>query len=196
MKLSTFLTFGALASSVAILAQESYPIDSISCAVSNADSCCVPSYGVIVLTQQWIPGYGPKDAFTLHVLWPNTCSGGQGPADGCDTSRAYKNVGTNLQSFNSSLYSQMNTYWTSYNSDNGVFCPKCYGSSYQKHEDMIDYFQSVLSLRSKYNLHGALAKADIVPGGTYTQTAMANAIKSALGITPYFKCKSGTINEI
>ncbi|KAK9693057.1 hypothetical protein K7432_014085 [Basidiobolus ranarum] len=211
MKLSIFLAFGAFATSASVFAQDSCPIDSISCTISNADSCCVPSYGVIVLTQQWIPGYGPKDAFTLHGLWPNTCSGGQGPANGCDTSRAYKNVGTILQSSNSSLYSQMNTYWPSYNGDNSAFwehewgkhgtcvstlSPKCYGSSYQKYEDMIDYFQSVLSLRSKYNLHGALAKAGIVPGGTYTQTAMANAIKSALGITPYFKCKSGTINEI
>ncbi|ORX88982.1 RNase Sy [Basidiobolus meristosporus CBS 931.73] len=211
MKFLNTLAFGAVVSLAAVLAQDSCPIDSISCTVSNANSCCVPTYGKIVLTQQWIPGYGPKDAFTIHGLWPNTCSGGQGPSDGCDTSRAYTGVGQIVQNANSSLFSQMNTYWPSYNGDNGVFwehewgkhgtCvstmnPSCYGTAYAKYEDMLDYFQTVLKLRSQYNLHAALASAGIVPGATYTQTNMANAIKGALGITPYFKCKSGVLNEI
>ncbi|KAK9723054.1 hypothetical protein K7432_002163 [Basidiobolus ranarum] len=105
----------------------------------------------------------------------------------------------------------MNTYWPSYKDDNGAFwehewakhgtCvstldPDCYGSDYEEYEDMKDYFQTVLSLRAKYNFYGALAAAGIKPGGTYKQTLMADAIKKALGVTPYFKCKSGTLNEI
>ncbi|ORX81000.1 RNase Sy [Basidiobolus meristosporus CBS 931.73] len=211
MRLFSVLAFGTFVSLATVFAQKSCPIDGVSCAVSNADSCCVPSYGIIVLTQQWIPGYGPKDAFTLHGLWPDTCSGAQGPSDGCDPSRAYTNVGQIVQGANSSLYDLMNVYWPSYNGDNGVFwehewgkhgtCvstldPDCYGTNYQKYEDMLDYFQTVLNLRAKYNLYGALATAGIVPGGTYTLANMANAIKNDLGVTPYFKCKSGVLNEI
>ncbi|KAK9703426.1 hypothetical protein K7432_010750 [Basidiobolus ranarum] len=77
-----------------------------------------------------------------------------------------------------------------------LLSPTCYGPDYQKYEDMTDYFRSVLSLHSKYDIYGALASTGVVPGGTYTQASMADAIKSALGITPYFKCKSGSINEI
>ncbi|ORX88734.1 RNase Sy [Basidiobolus meristosporus CBS 931.73] len=211
MRLASFLAFSTVASLAIVFAQDSCPVDGISCAAPDADSCCVPTYGKIVLTQQWIPGYGPDDAFTIHGLWPNTCSGGQGPSNGCDPSRAYSDIGEIIQNANSSLYDQMDTYWPSYKGNNPEFwehewekhgtCvstldPDCYGSDYQEYEDMLDYFQSVLNLRAKYDLYAALASAGITPGGTYTQTRMANAIKSRLGITPYFKCKSGTLNEI
>lgn len=59
----------------------------------------------------------------MHGLWPDTCSGGiPGSGDtGCDASRNYDDVATIIQSGDSSLYSEMNTYWPSYSGDNSAF---------------------------------------------------------------------------
>lgn len=43
-----------------------YLVDSLSCQTTTADSCCSPTYGLVVLTLQWIPGWGPSDEFTVH----------------------------------------------------------------------------------------------------------------------------------
>ncbi|ORX85095.1 hypothetical protein K493DRAFT_238910, partial [Basidiobolus meristosporus CBS 931.73] len=65
--------------------------------------------------------HGPEDAFTLHGLWPDTCSGGQGTSDGRDSFRAYLEVEKIVRDANSTLYYQMKLYWSSYNGDNGIF---------------------------------------------------------------------------
>ena len=57
----------------------------------------MPSMGLLVLVQQWYNGLGPSDEFTMHGLWPDTCSGGQGPANGCDANRVYSVRITNGQ---------------------------------------------------------------------------------------------------
>ncbi|KAI9024316.1 RNase Sy [Phycomyces nitens] len=187
-------------------------LTALSCSTSAAsDSCCSPTYGLLVLVQQWLTGYGPTDEFTLHGLWPDTCSGAQTSSSGCDSSRAYSNVGSIVESGNSDLFDQMSTYWPSYTGDDSTFwthewdkhgtCvttldPACFGDSYTKYQDMYTYFAKVLELRSTYNLHDILADAGITPGGSYKATAMIAAIKKSTGFTPRITCTSGTLNEI
>lgn len=67
------------------------PADVLSCSAesSGVSSCCLPEMGLLLLVQQWYNGLGPADEFTMHGLWPDTCSGGQGPASGCDANRIY-----------------------------------------------------------------------------------------------------------
>lgn len=38
----------------------------------TVDACCSPKYGLVVLTLQWSPGYGPSDEFTIHGKLENT----------------------------------------------------------------------------------------------------------------------------
>lgn len=69
----------------------SCPLNVLSCSPEsrNINACCLPSMGLIVLVQQWFDGVGPSNAFTLHGLWPDTCAGGHGPPNGCDSRRVY-----------------------------------------------------------------------------------------------------------
>ncbi|ORX69378.1 RNase Sy [Linderina pennispora] len=206
----------ALAFSGSAAAQDSASCspDTISCQSSSpsVDTCCSPKNGVVVLVQQWFKGLGPDDQFTLHGLWPNTCSGAQTGNNGCDDSRLYPDLGTIIQGFNSTLYDQLNTYWPSYKGDNPAFwshewnkhgtCvttldPSCY-TDYKKYQDVNDYFTKVLSLRKQYDYYGVLAKAGITPGSgkTYKSSQFKAAIKAALGVDVAIKCQNGALNEI
>nr|BAK32792.1 ribonuclease T2 [Umbelopsis isabellina] len=185
----------------------------LSCSSSaSTNTCCTPKYGLVVLVQQWVPGYSPSNAFTLHGLWPDACDGTYAPSGGCDSSRQYTNVETIVQNYGTStLYSDMKTYWPSDAESNNDFwshewskhgtcvstlAPTCYGSSYTQYEDVTDYLTKVLALRAQYNLYTALANAKITPGGSYTYTAMQNAIKAAFGVTAKIDCSSGTLSDI
>ncbi|KAJ1960949.1 hypothetical protein GGI12_003524 [Dipsacomyces acuminosporus] len=190
------------------------PSDVLSCSSGSDqfDTCCVPKYGLLVLTQQWFNGLGPKDEFTLHGLWPDTCTGGQTGDSGCDSARSYDNVGSIIQGADSKLYDQLNTYWPSYKGDNNAFwshewtkhgtcvttlAPTCY-PNYKKNQEVVEYFGTVLQLRSKYNYYKALAKRGIVPtaGKKFTAKQFKDAIKAELGVDVAIKCKSGTLSEI
>ncbi|KAI8319175.1 ribonuclease T2 [Martensiomyces pterosporus] len=203
----------ALLASGAVTAQ-SCPSGAISCQASSQglSSCCAPTYGLVVLVQQWYNGLGPADQFTLHGLWPDTCTGGQTGSTGCDSSRVYSNVATIVQNYNSTLYDQMNTYWSSYTGDNNSFwshewskhgtCvttlnPSCY-ANYIQYEDVNDYFSTVIGLRSQYDYYSALASQGIVPtaGQTFYASDFKAAIKSVLGIDVVIHCSSGALSEI
>ncbi|KAJ1838314.1 hypothetical protein LPJ57_011169, partial [Coemansia sp. RSA 486] len=201
---------------------DSCPLGITSCSTSaaNVDTCCVPKYGLLVLVQQWHVDLGPSDEFTLHGLWPDTCTGKQTGGNGCDNSRVYSNVSDIIQTTtkettdkSTSLFDNLNTFWPSYTGDNNVFwshewskhgtCvttlfPRCYGPSYTRYRDVVDYFNAVLDLRKKYNIYSALSKAGIEPStdAEYTMVEFKEAINSALGIDVVLKCKDGVLSEI
>ncbi|KAK9764585.1 hypothetical protein K7432_007786 [Basidiobolus ranarum] len=176
--------------------------DVLSCKMRNVDTCCSPKYGLLVLAQQWIVGYGPKDAFTLHGLWPDTCDGGHGPENGCDSSRLYDDIGTIVKA-DYELYNDMNAYWPSYKGNNPSFwshewnkhgtCvstmdPKCY-NNYTKHADVRDFFRTALDLRKKFDIYQALANQGITPGKTYDRNQFADAIEEELGVQVFLRCR-------
>lgn len=74
--------------------------------------------------------------------------------------------------------------------------PECYGDSYQKNDDVVDYFHQALDLRSKYDLHAILSKASITPGGSYSVSDIEDAIKESTGAAPKVTCSGGDIEEI
>ncbi|KAG0240091.1 ribonuclease T2-like [Actinomortierella wolfii] len=190
------------------------PADVLSCsAESNGlDSCCLPEMGLLLLVQQWIPGYGPPTEFTMHGLWPDTCSGGQGPANGCDPKRVYSDIETRLNNYpgGSSLVQDLHTYWPSYKNDNNAFwahewskhgtcvsniAPSC-SSGKPKDHDVYTYFKKTLELRSQYNLYQTLAAAGITPGSNPQVTKMQEAIKAKFGVQAEINCNGGVLNEI
>ncbi|KAG0364073.1 ribonuclease T2-like [Gamsiella multidivaricata] len=169
--------------------------------------------GLIVLVQQWYNGLGPSDQFTMHGLWPDTCSGGQGPTSGCDSTRVYTDVATRLQNYpnaDANFENNMNTYWSSYTGDNNEFwshewskhgtCvstlnPSCI-ANYVQDEDVYNYFSKALALRQQYDLYAALANAGIYPGSTPNVADMHTAIHNAFGVDAEINCSSGSLSEI
>ncbi|ORX85443.1 ribonuclease T2 [Basidiobolus meristosporus CBS 931.73] len=190
------------------------PLNEISCTIPSntpTNACCAPTYGLVVFAQQWLPKQGPRNAFTIHGLWPNSCNGSYAPSNGCDPSRNYSNVGKLVQQQNATLYQQMNTYWVSYNGDNGAFwthewdkhgtcvttlAPQCFGKNYRKYQEMMDYFGTVLELRQQYDVYSALSSAGILPGKSYPRQAMIQAVRKSLNIDPWFHCKNGVLDEV
>ncbi|KAI9245771.1 ribonuclease T2-like protein [Sporodiniella umbellata] len=202
----------ALTALVGSTLAQSCSLTGLSCSAgtSSGDSCCSPKYGLLVLNLQWVKGFGPNNAFTLHGLWPDTCSGGYGPSSGCDNSRNSNSVASIIQSLDSNLYDTMQTYWPSNTGDNNKFwshewnkhgtCvttldPKCY-SDYQENEELVDYFQKAIDLRQKYNVYQALSAKGITPGGTYSADAIRAALKAQFGVSGYIDCSSGTLSAV
>ncbi|KAF9112347.1 ribonuclease T2-like [Mortierella sp. AM989] len=191
------------------------PTNVLSCSANSVgvSPCCLPTMGLVLLTQQWYNGLGPANEFTIHGLWPDTCSGGQGPSTGCDANRIYSDVSTRLQNYPglpSGFMNSMNTYWPSYKNDNNLFwshewskhgtclstlTPSCY-TNYVQNQDVYAYFSKTLALRSKYNLYQALANAGILPGSNPSVASMHTAIKNAFGVDAQINCASGVLSEI
>ncbi|KAF9932531.1 ribonuclease T2-like [Linnemannia zychae] len=191
------------------------PADVLSCtsASSGLDGCCVPSMGLILLVQQWYNGLGPSNEFTMHGLWPDTCSGGQGPSTGCDASRVYTDIESRLQNYPglpSGFMNELNTYWSSYKGDNNAFwshewskhgtcvstlAPNC-SSDFVQNQDVFNYFSTTLGLRKQYNLYNALANAGITPGSTPDVDDMHVAINAAFGVDAQINCSGGVLSEI
>ncbi|KAF9105610.1 ribonuclease T2-like [Mortierella sp. AM989] len=215
LAVATLSVVSALPLSPLIRRQETCPADLLSCSAGadGIDGCCLPSMGLILLVQQWYSGLGPSDQFTVHGLWPDTCSGGQGPDEGCDTSRSYSDVETRLKNYPKTptgFLDEMNTYWASYKGDNNAFwahewskhgtclstlAPSC-SSNPVKDQDVFGYFSKTLALRKQYDLHAALAKAGINPGSTPNVADMHTALKTAYGVDAQINCKSGSLSEI
>ncbi|KAI8093097.1 RNase Sy [Halteromyces radiatus] len=201
----------ALPTSLTARAADSCPANALSCSSTAGGSCCSPTNGLLILVQQWVQGFGPSTSFTMHGLWPDTCSGGQTGNNGCDPSRQYTNLDSILQG-NSSLYNDMETYWPSYKgaSNNGDFwthewgkhgtcvstlAPQCY-TSYTKYEDVYDYFGTALELRQKYDLYSILKGANITPGGSYSANDFESAIQSSVGVKPKVTCSGSDLEEV
>ncbi|KAF9301316.1 ribonuclease T2-like [Mortierella antarctica] len=191
------------------------PVDVLSCTSDSTgvDKCCLPEMGLILLTQQWYQGLGPADEFTVHGLWPDTCSGGQGPATGCDAARVYDDIEPRLQNYPSApagFLNEMNTYWSSYKGDNNAFwahewskhgtcisnlAPSCSANSIPD-QDVFAYFSKTLALRTQYNLYDALAAKNILPGLTPNVADMHTAIQAAFGVDAQINCLKGVLSEI
>ncbi|KAG0041634.1 ribonuclease T2-like [Gryganskiella cystojenkinii] len=222
------MKFMTLAASVALAAmsvvsaapllqarQATCPANVLSCSSgsSGVDSCCLPSMGVLLLVQQWYTTLGPSNQFTLHGFWPDTCSGGQGPTNGCDASRVYTDIQTRLENYSgpgAAIMDDMNTYWGSYKGDNNAFwahewskhatcistlAPSCH-SDWAQDQDVYTFFSTVLGLRKQYDLYQALANAGITPGSNPNVADMHSAIQSAFGVDAEINCSSGVLSEI
>jgi len=195
--------------------QATCPVAALSCssASSGVDSCCLPSLGLLVLVQQWQSGLGPWNQFTMHGLWPDTCSGGKGPWHGCDSSRSYSDVATRLQNYPNagpSFLDDMNKYWSSSMGDNNKFwshewekhgtcistlAPAC-SLNYTQDDDVYNYFSKGLALHQQYDLYAALSNAGITPGSNPDVADMQSAIQTAFGVDAEINCASGSLSEI
>ena len=184
---------------------------------SPLDSCCLnhPS-GHFLLTQFWDakPAFGASDAWTIHGLWPDLCSGGFDQF--CDSSRSYSNISSILKDISPStnLLSFMNKNWLSLNGDNNhlwshewskhgtcvsTLDSDCYSSSANQFDSVLDYFNHATNLYLTLDTYSVLASRDIVPSTstTYTLSDLQNAISpSHDDFSVTLRCHGHELNEI
>ncbi|KAI8920240.1 ribonuclease T2-like protein [Powellomyces hirtus] len=196
-------------------------INAVACKSSApSNTCCLPTYGTVVFAQQWLPGYckgspstceinNPAKIWTVHGAWPNTCAGKQ--INNCPGMPQYSDVAGPLKSYDSGLVSKMNQYWVSYKGDNNAFWVHewgkhgtCYSpaakscfSPFKTGQDIFQYFNWVLTLRTKFELGRAMSAAGISPGGTYTKAQIKAAITDQYpDLQVALKCTGGYLAEV
>ncbi|KAH8835468.1 ribonuclease T2 [Flagelloscypha sp. PMI_526] len=121
-------------------------------------------------------------------------------------------IDTVIENFGrSDLLDFMNKYWINQKDPNtylwahefskhatctSTFDTTCYGGSYKKDQEVIDYFDATIRAYHQYPTYNLLAAFGIVPSNktTYTLSQFQNAVKSQIGVVPYFGCSTnGTV---
>ncbi|KAK7465340.1 hypothetical protein VKT23_005319 [Stygiomarasmius scandens] len=71
----------------------------------------------------------------------------------------------------------------------------CYGSSYKKHQDVVNFFDAVIRAFKQYPTFDMLAAAGIVPSNTtgYSLAQIQQALMSQTGALPFLGCTNHTI---
>ncbi|EME82494.1 uncharacterized protein MYCFIDRAFT_189121 [Pseudocercospora fijiensis CIRAD86] len=141
---------------------------------ADVDTCCVETYGGLLLATQfwdvWADKPLPENTWTLHGLWPDFCNGSY--TQYCDLSRQYdpvpspnttnglpngtvvppyngSNIGTFLEPFGKyDLLAWMNKYWISQTGPNADF----WGHEFSKHATCFSTFD-VPCYGPKYQQH-------------------------------------------
>nr|POE65689.1 ribonuclease trv [Quercus suber] len=221
--------------------------DYLSCSskatASNVDSCCVETFGGLLLqTQFWDTYTGlesqgqllPANTWTIHGLWPDFCNGSF--TQYCDLNRQYDpspspntttgkpdgtvvpkytgpSIGTFLESFGKfDLLAYMNKYWIAQGQPNAdfwghefskhatcfsTFDIPCYGPEYVEHEDVVDFFQTVIRYYKNRPTWGWLSAKGIRPSNTttYTLSNIQSALTKGYGVLPYVGCSGPRYNE-
>ncbi|KAI8075217.1 ribonuclease T2-like protein [Gongronella butleri] len=179
---------------------------------ADVDSCCSPTHGLFILSLQWVENVGPNDDFTIQGLYPDTCPGIRNPRRVCDPTRVSDQIGPIIRSKKPSLYQELNRIWPSTGGDNNAFwsqewtkhgtcvstlSPKCYGDTYEKYQDVVDYFQKTVDLHAEYDVFGALNLAGVAPGNEYQTSNMVDVLRDAFGKEVKLNCDpSGKLSEI
>lgn len=109
------------------------------------------------------------------------------------------------------LLSYMNKYWINQNAPNpdlwahefskhatctSTFDLQCYGSSYKKNQELINYFDATIRANHHFPTFDILAASGIMPSNktSYTLAQFESAIAAQVGATPYLGCRSnGTV---
>ncbi|KAJ7446438.1 ribonuclease T2-like protein [Mycena galericulata] len=103
------------------------------------------------------------------------------------------------------LLDYMNKYWINQGAPNknfwahefskhatctSTFDVACYGSSYQKHQDVINFYDSVIRAYKQYPTFDMLGSFGIVPSNktSYSLAQIQNALKAQTGALPYLGC--------
>ena len=100
-----------------------------------------------------------------------------------------------------SKYGKPNCFWAHQWNKHGTCIsnldPSCKSNPVEG-EDIYSYFSKALELRSKYDLHEALAEHGISPstGGKVNINRIRNAIQAKFNVTPTLRCEHGALYEI
>ena len=110
------------------------------------------------------------------------------------------------------LLAWANEYWIAQNQPNhelwahefskhatcfSTFDVPCYGPKYVEHEEIIDYFDTVVSYFQREPTYDWLEKADIVPSNStgYSLSQFQSVLAAEYGAVPYVGCSGPKYNE-
>ncbi|KAF2719006.1 ribonuclease T2 [Polychaeton citri CBS 116435] len=218
--------------------------DYLSCSAQanplTVDSCCVETFGGLLLQTQFWDAYTygdqklPSNSWTIHGLWPDFCNGSY--TQYCDLSRQYDpfpspnttnglpngtvvppykgpSISKFIKAFGKyDLLEFMNKYWVSNTGPNDEFWAHefskhatcystfdipCYGPKYRKHEDVVEFFETVIKYWKHFPTWEWLAEADIVPSNTttYSISDILSTLTAASNARPYLGCSGPRFNE-
>lgn len=135
-----------------------------------------------------------EKGFLIHGLWPDYNNGsypqfcGEGLPFSAD---ALKPILGELYSLWPSLYSDYNSFW---------------GHEWEKHgrctepyfKSQLSFFQTVVQLRGKIDLLGALAKKGIIPSPDrkYAVKDIIDAFSLEFGVAPVITCEGSDLGEV
>ncbi|KAJ7751275.1 ribonuclease T2-like protein [Mycena maculata] len=160
----------------------------------------------------------PKGSWTIHGLWPDNCDGSY--QQYCDPTRQYdpapgvagvaNYTGPGVDTFilefgRQDLLDYMNKYWINQGAPNknfwahefskhatctSTFDVACYGPSYKKHQDVVNFYDAVIRAWSQYPTFDMLASFGIVPSNktTYSLGQIQSVLQSQTGAVPYLGC--------
>ncbi|KAG6911613.1 hypothetical protein DXG01_011916 [Tephrocybe rancida] len=77
-----------------------------------------------------------------------------------------------------------------------TFDVKCYGNSYRKNQELINYYDAAIRADKLYPTYNILSASGIVPSNktSYTLQQISTAISTQIGVTPYIGCRlNGTV---
>ncbi|KAJ3001429.1 ribonuclease T2-like [Thoreauomyces humboldtii] len=184
---------------------------------ASSSSCCLPTNGHIVLSQQWLTGYCATKScdidtvpttWTLHGAWPDTCAGVN--KENC-SGPTYSSIESNVQNYDADLYQEMTDVWVSYTGDNNKFWShewsthgRCWSpaaktcfSNMQTGQDVATYFKWVLALRNQFELGAAFDAAGITTGSAYSAQQIRDAITATYpGLNVALRCTGGYLSEV
>ncbi|PWY99747.1 base non-specific and adenylic acid preferential ribonuclease [Testicularia cyperi] len=185
----------------------------LSCTSCSNDACNTNTPGgLLLLTQFWdySPPIGPSDSWTIHGLWPDFCNGKW--VGDCDKSRVNNRIASILNDAGATdVLDTMNQYWLALDGNDqrlwshewnkhgtcvSTLRPTCY-ENYTQDQDVVDFFSTTVGLFEIYNIHQALAEADITPSSsqTYSLQQILDATEAKFGKAATFKCRGSNLNE-
>ncbi|KAI6031407.1 ribonuclease T2 [Pisolithus microcarpus] len=179
------------------------------------NSCCnVVKGGLVLQTQYWdtytgLEFYGqllPSGSWTIHGLWPDNCDGSYDQY--CDLTRQYDpdpspsvlpdgtpvppytgpSVKTFIEDFG--RWDLLKYSFSKHATCTSTFDVACYEPDYKEHQDVVNFYETVVKVFQLYPTYNMLAAAGIVPsnGTTYTLAQITNALYSQTGAIPYLGC--------
>ncbi|KAK8105834.1 hypothetical protein PG999_009193 [Apiospora kogelbergensis] len=195
---------------------------------SAVDTCCTETFGGLVLaTQFWNTYTGfesqgqvlPKDAWTLHGLWPDFCNGSY--TQYCDLTRqgtpvpawAGPDIGTFLEPLGKlDLLAWMKKHWVAQpgwlNGDfwghefskhatcYSTFDVECYGPAYRQHEEVADFFETAAAFHRALPTWSWLEASGVRPSNatTFSLGDFTRPLTQGFGAIPYVGCSGPKYN--
>ncbi|KAG2149546.1 ribonuclease T2 [Suillus cothurnatus] len=174
------------------------------------NSCCNVIQGGLVLQAQYWDTYTGLDVFGQYCDLSRQYDPKPSPSTLPNGTVIIPYKGPSVRKFihefgRSDLLHYMDTFWINQGAPNeelwarefskhgtctSTFDVACYEPGYKEHQEVVNFFETVVKVFQMYPTYDILAAAGIIPSNTttYTRAQIANAIYSQTGADPWLGC--------